>query len=89
MAAKSRTIGRSVNGWIFGEVFGDRDFYGGDYMLRAVAAMLGYGGNDFIEAMYPLVRYDDAGEPLDGAHRYQISLHHLATNESFLVDHHV
>ena len=72
MAAKSRSIGKSVNGWKFAEVFGDRDFYGGDYMLRAVAAMLGYGGNDFIEAMYPLVRNDDAGEPLDGAYRYHL-----------------
>ena len=73
MAAESLTVGSSVNGWILGEVFGDRDFYGGNYMLRAVAAMLGYGGNDFIEAMYPLVRYDDAGEPLDGAFRYQLT----------------
>jgi hypothetical protein len=73
MAAESLTIGSSVNGWILGEVFGDREFYSGNYMLRAVAAMLGYGGNDFIEAMYPLVRYDAAGEPLDGAHRYQLT----------------
>ena len=72
MAAKSRTIGRSVNGWTFAEVFGNREFYDGDYLLRAVAAMVGYGGNDFIEAMYPTIRNDDSGDPLDGAHRYQI-----------------
>jgi hypothetical protein len=35
--------------------------------------MLGYGGNDFIEAMYPLVRNDEDGESLDGAFRYQLT----------------
>ena len=73
MAAKARSIGKFINGWMFAEVFGDREFYSGDYMLRAVGAMVGYGGNDFIEAMYPTVRDDAAGEPLDGAHRYQIA----------------
>jgi hypothetical protein len=83
MAAKSRSIGKSVNGWKFAEVFGDRDFYGGDYMLRAVAAMLGYGGNDFIEAMYPLVRNDDAGEPLDGAFRHQLRFSSTPPTKAF------
>ena len=83
MAAKSITIGKLVNGWMFAEVFGDRDFYDGDYMLRAVGAMVGYGGNDFIEAMYPTVRDDDSGEPLDGAHRYQIAFTTPPPTKSF------
>ena len=72
MAAKARTVGKIVNGWMFAEVFGNREFYSGDYLLRAVSAMVGWGGNDFIEAMYPTVRDDESGDPLDGAHRYQI-----------------
>ena len=83
MAAKAHTIGKFVNGWMFAEVFGDREFYDGDYLLRAVGAMVGYGGNDFIEAMYPTVRDDDSGEPLDGAHRYQIAFTTPPPTKSF------
>jgi len=35
--------------------------------------MAGWGGNDVFEAIYPIAREDAAGEPLDGAHRYQIT----------------
>ena len=35
--------------------------------------MAGWGGNDVIEAIYPTAREDAAGEPLDGAHRYQMT----------------
>jgi len=73
MAAKARTVGKKVNGWMSADVFGPREFYDGDYMLRAISAMLGWGGNDTIEAMYPIAREDNSGEPLDGAHRYQIA----------------
>jgi hypothetical protein len=73
MAAKSRTIGQKVDGWMSAEVFGNREFYGGDYLLRAVGAMVGYGGNDAIEAFYPTAREDNSGEPLDGARRYQLT----------------
>jgi hypothetical protein len=73
MAAMARTIGQKVNGWMSSDVFGTREWYGGDYLLRAVAAMAGWGGNDAIEAIYPTAREDGAGEPLDGACRHQIT----------------
>jgi hypothetical protein len=73
MAAKTRTLAQKVNGWMSSDVFGTREWYGGDYLLRAVAAMAGWGGNDVIEAMYPTAREDAGGDPLDGAHRYQIT----------------
>ena len=53
-------------------MFGNRAFFNGNYALRAVAAQLGWGGNDQIEAFYPLARVDANGENLDGAHAYQL-----------------
>ena len=34
---KAATIGKSINGWSVGSAFGDRDFYKGDWLLRAAA----------------------------------------------------
>ncbi|HSR49152.1 MAG TPA: DUF1254 domain-containing protein, partial [Anaerolineales bacterium] len=45
MEEAARTSGKKVNGWASTDVFGTRDFYAGDYLLRAVSAMLGWGGN--------------------------------------------
>ena len=73
MATKVQNIGQKTNGWISSDVFGTREWYGGNFLLRAVAAMAGWGGNDVIEAIYPTAREDAEGEPLDGAHRYQIT----------------
>ncbi len=73
IAARVRTGGRKVNGWGYSDVFGTREWYGGDYLLRAAGAMAGWGGNDAIEAFYPSAREDASGMPLDGAHRYQIT----------------
>ncbi|HSR31195.1 MAG TPA: DUF1254 domain-containing protein [Anaerolineae bacterium] len=73
MAAKLPTIAQQVNGWTFSDVFGTRAWYGGNFIMRAVAAMAGWGGNDVIEAIYPTARADTDGNPLDGAHRYQIT----------------
>ena len=56
------------------EVFGDRGWYGGDYLLRAAGAMIGWGGNDASEALYPMAREDADGHPLHGDHRYRIRL---------------
>jgi hypothetical protein len=70
--AKVRTMGQKVNGWGYTDVFGTREWFGGDYMLRAVGAMAGWGGNDAIEAFYPLAREDAEGEPFEGAQRYQL-----------------
>ena len=61
------TIGRDVNGWRVGSGFGDRDFFHGDWLLRAAAAKAGIYGNDAIEAVYPLARNDGEGQPLDGS----------------------
>jgi hypothetical protein len=83
MAAKTKTILQKVNGWMSSDVFGTREWYGGNYLLRAVAAMAGWGGNDVIEATYPTAREDADGEPLDGAHRYQITFDTLRPAKAF------
>jgi hypothetical protein len=83
MAAKTRDIGKKVNGWSSSDVFGTREWYGGDYLLRGAAAMAGWGGNDVIEAIYPTVREDADGEPYDGAHRYQITFTTLPPAKAF------
>nr|WP_250152142.1 DUF1254 domain-containing protein [Ancylobacter radicis] len=67
-------IGTDVNGWRVGSVFGDAEFYHGDWKLRAAAAKLGIYGNDAAEAVYPATRTDKDGQPLDGAkHRYTLT----------------
>jgi hypothetical protein len=73
MARATGTITQKTNGWISSDVFGPREWYAGDYLLRAGAAMAGWGGNDVVEAIYPTAREDAAGEPLEGAHRYRIT----------------
>lgn len=72
--AKAGQLGRSANGWSVSEVFGDRDWYQGDHLLRAAGAMIGWGGNDASEALYPIARTDADGHPLHGTHRYQLTL---------------
>ncbi len=67
-------LGREVNGWSMTEVFGDRDWYDGDYLLRAAGAMIGWGGNDSSEALYPLTRKDSDGQPLAGENAYTVTL---------------
>ena len=46
-------LGKNVNNWRVGAPFGNRDFYHGDLLRRAAAAMAGIYGNDAEEAMYP------------------------------------
>lgn len=61
-------------GWSNTDVFGDRGYYLGDYLKRAVGAQLGWGGNDRIEAFYPMLRADADGEALDGSkHAYTLT----------------
>lgn len=62
-------IGRRINGWSVGSAFGDRQFFNGDYLLRAAAALAGVYGNDAVEATYPLARADQYGRTLDGSKR--------------------
>ncbi len=65
---------KNINGWIVGSLFGDRDFFKGDWLKRAAAAKGGLYGNDAVEAMYPYTRTDAAGETLDASkHKYTIT----------------
>jgi hypothetical protein len=65
---------KDINGWKVGSVFGDRGFYKGDWLKRAAAAKGGIYGNDAVEAMYPMIRVDAAGETLDGSkHNYTLT----------------
>lgn len=71
---RASSLGTVVNGWSAVDALGDREFFAGDYELRAAGAMAGWGGNDTVEAFYPLARVDADDAPLDGAHRYQLTL---------------
>ncbi len=62
---KVATIGEEVNGWRVASSFGDREFYNGDWLLRAAAAKAGIFGNDAVEAMYPMTRVTASGETVD------------------------
>jgi hypothetical protein len=73
MATFAESIGEEVNGWRTLDPFGNRAFYGDDYMKRAAAAMLGWGGNDQIEAHYPMATGDVDGNPFGGNAKYQIT----------------
>jgi hypothetical protein len=65
---------KSINGWNVGAFFGDRDFFKGNWLMRAAAAKGGLYGNDAVEAMYPYTRVDATGETLDGSkHNYTIT----------------
>jgi hypothetical protein len=71
---KVATIGKGINGWRVGSAFGDRDFFHGDWLLRAAAAKAGIYGNDAVEAMYPMTRWLANGEALDGSkHDYTLT----------------
>ena len=58
---------KDVNGWKIGSLFGDRQFYSGDWLKRAAAAKGGIYGNDAAEATYPMTKTLAGGEPLDGS----------------------
>ncbi len=71
---KVATMGQEINGWQVGSAFGDRDFYHGDWLLRAVAAKAGIYGNDAAEAVYPMTKWLANGQPLDGSkHKYTLT----------------
>jgi len=68
------SIGKHVNGWQIGAAAGSRDFYKGNWALRAAAAKLGIYGNDAAEATYPFTRSDINGIALDGSkHTYMMT----------------
>jgi hypothetical protein len=63
-----------INGWKVGSYFGDRDFFHGNWLLRAAGAKAGIYGNDAIEATYPMTKTLANGEPLDGSkHNYTLT----------------
>ncbi len=74
IAASIGSMGQEIDGWRSSSPFGDRSFYGDDYLKRAGAAMFGWGGNDQVEAHYPIARNDVNGDPLDGSLNYRMSL---------------
>ena len=65
---------KNVNGWNIGSFFGDRDFFNGNWLLRAAGAKAGIYGNSAIEAVYPLALNDADGQRLDGSkHNYTLT----------------
>jgi hypothetical protein len=58
---------KDINGWKVGSLFGDRDFFNGNWLKRAAAAKGGIYGNDAVEAMYPLTKTLADGTVLDGS----------------------
>lgn len=68
------SMGVGMNGWRVAALFGDRTFFNGDWLLRAVGAQAGIYGNDAAEAVYPAARSDSNGEALDGSrHAYTLT----------------
>jgi hypothetical protein len=71
---KVDNLGSNINGWRVASAFGNRDFYQGDWLLRAAAAQTGIYGNDTAEAVYPLGRRDLNNQLLDGSkHNYTLT----------------
>jgi len=65
---------KDVNGWKIGSLFGDRQFYSGDWLKRAAAAKGGIYGNDAAEAVYPMAKTLADGTVLDGSkHQYTLT----------------
>jgi hypothetical protein len=74
LAERSERLGEDINGWRSMKAFGNREAYAGDYLRRAAESMVGWGGNDAIEAYYPMARVDRDGNPFDGSGKYQLRL---------------
>lgn len=83
IGATAGNLGEKVNGWANVEALGSREFFNGDYLLRAAGAMAGWGGNDKIEASYPLTRVDVEDQPLNGGHRYRLTFGTLPPARAF------
>ena len=65
---------KDINGWKIGSLFGDRQFYSGDWLKRAAAAKGGIYGNDAVEAVYPMAKTLADGTILDGSkHKYTLT----------------
>lgn len=65
---------KDVNGWQVGSLWGNSEFYDGDWLKRAGGGRAGIYGNDAAEAMYLLSRTDIKGQTLDGSkHEYTLT----------------
>jgi hypothetical protein len=63
-----------VNGWKMSDLFGDRDFFAGDWLKRSAGAVGGIYGNEAIEATYLSTKTLAGGEELDGSqHDYSLT----------------
>jgi len=67
IAATADSVGTEINGWRIGAAAGSRQFFDGNWALRAAGAKLGIYGNDPEEATYPYTRSDGDKQPLDGS----------------------
>lgn len=66
--------GEDENGWHVAKMFGTRDFINGNWRMRAGAAMAGIYGNSPVEALYPLLATDSAGNKPDcSKNRYTLT----------------
>jgi len=70
---RSANLGKDINGWRVGAAWGNRDFYKGDWLLRAAAAKSGIYGNSAHETVYALTGNDGAGQALDSS-KYNYTL---------------
>lgn len=61
---------KMANGWLI--TTSDMGTYGTNYDARAGVALVGLGANLLADAMYPIVRADGSGQPLNGANKYVI-----------------
>lgn len=67
-------MGKKINGWHISGAGGDRDYYHGNWLLRASVAQAGIYANDAKEAMYPYTREAGNGQLLDGSkHHYTLT----------------
>jgi len=74
VAEQVAALGRKINGWNVASAFGNRDFYHGDWLLRAAAAKAGIYGNDAAEAVYPATKTLADASALDGSkHKYTLA----------------
>ena len=67
--------GIRVDGWKMSSPFGNRDFFNGNWLLRAGGAKAGIYGNDAAEAVYPMTKTLPDGALLDGnKHKYRLTI---------------
>lgn len=63
-----------INGWQVGSMWGDEDYFAGDWLKRAGGGRAGIYGNDAAESIYLLSRMDNNGMTLDGSkHNYTLT----------------